>query len=695
VIGAALAGACGGSGATDGDGHSGGSGSSTNPSGTGGLDFYPDGGPADGLLVISPQNPVLDVTGSPKSLPFTVKLSDGSQVPNVVWLLDDVTVGTIDTDGTFVSQGFVAGKVKVTARVGNLTATTTVTVRVKIVENPGNVSPAARSTLDAGGKSDAGFRWLYPYDKTTFPRGIAAPSLQFGGTKADAMLLHISVGDFDYKGFFGPSTPARINLPEAVWKGLTLSAGATSSVTVQATKLSGGLASGPVSEGWRIAQGSLKGLIYYNTYKSKLANTGAVMRIRPGKDAEVLIGGCTVCHAVSAKGNVLVAGLDWSPDNPIDSGSFNLSSDGSASQRYRDSDGQKFAFAALTPDGAWALTNGVPPNVDPVRGVLGDATSKLIDTLTGKEIPAQSFTSVVKYALTPAFSPDGKRVAFSRYDTTQGRTLSVMDVDSEQSPPFFSKLLDAVSVPSGSVAGWPSFTADGAAIAFHVGDHFDTGLHGGKAAYANVRFVELVSRKMTALARLNGFDEGKFYLPYGEAEEANLNYEPNVLPVPVGGYYWVLFTSRRAYGNTIAPGGTVPKGDNKWGEFVDGKEVPSPRKKLWIAAIDVDYEGKDDPSHPAFYLPGQELEAGNMRGFAALEPCKANGSTCESAAECCEGFCRQLEGVDGGPATLQCVPPPSGGCANVDETCKTAADCCNATAGGLCINGRCTIPTPR
>ena len=40
-------------------------------------------------------------------------------------------------------------------------------------------------------------------------------------------------------------------------------------------------------------------------------------------------------------------------------------------------------------------------------------------------------------------------------------------------------------------------------------------------------------------------------------EEAHLNYEPTILPIAIGGYYWVVFTSRRCYGNTLAPGGSV------------------------------------------------------------------------------------------------------------------------------------------
>jgi hypothetical protein len=173
-----------------------------------------------------------------------------------------------------------------------------------------------------------------------------------------------------------------------------------------------------------------------------------------------------------------------------------------------------------------------------------------------------------------------------------------------------------------------------------------------------------------------------------------MNYEPTVLPVAVGGFYWVMFTSRRCYGNTIAPGGTVAAGDQAFDANPNNgnTEDPTPRKKLWIAAVDLDYTGKLDPSHPAFYLPGQELAAGNMRAFAALEPCKADGESCESGAECCNGFCRQTGADADGTPILQCVPPPENSCSNIDEVCATAGDCCNSEY--LCINGRCAIPAP-
>jgi hypothetical protein len=99
-----------------------------------------------------------------------------------------------------------------------------------------------------------------------------------------------------------------------------------------------------------------------------------------------------------------------------------------------------------------------------------------------------------------------------------------------------------------------------------------------------------------------------------------------------------------------------------------------------------------DPSHPAFYLAGQEIESANMRAFAALAPCKPQGGDCESGADCCDGFCRETGRAADGGAILQCVPPPPNECSNIDEKCNSAADCCNRA--NLCINNRCALPPP-
>jgi hypothetical protein len=124
----------------------------------------------------------------------------------------------------------------------------------------------------------------------------------------------------------------------------------------------------------------------------------------------------------------------------------------------------------------------------------------------------------------------------------------------------------------------------------------------------------------------------------------------------------VYFTSRRNYGNRFKT--------NLW---------DSAAKKIWVAAIDINAPPGTDPSHPAFYLPGQEDQSGNIRAFAALNPCKADGNSCETGVDCCDGSC----------VNNTCGKPM--GCATLDNRCNTTADCCNE--GGVmlqCVGGVCT-----
>ena len=167
---------------------------------------------------------------------------------------------------------------------------------------------------------------------------------------------------------------------------------------------------------------------------------------------------------------------------------------------------------------------------------------------------------------------------------------------------------------------------------------------------------------------------GVGYLPTAgnHPDDTIVNYMPTVNPVASGGYYWVVFTSRRLYGNLLT-------GDRDTG----------PQKKLWVAAIDINAPAGSDPSHPAFYLPGQELGAGNSRGFWVVDPCKQNGSSCETGDECCNGFCRAPG--DGGALVCQDKPPGTT-CVQEFEKCTVNADCCDANF--QCIAGKCTRPEP-
>ncbi len=199
-----------------------------------------------------------------------------------------------------------------------------------------------------------------------------------------------------------------------------------------------------------------------------------------------------------------------------------------------------------------------------------------------------------------------------------------------------------------------------------------------------------------ALHALNGIGpDGTSYLPTNTSHpnDAILNYEPTVSPIASGGYFWVVFTSRRMYGN-VAPGLEPPAGDycrgpasQPCGPFDIGDGTYPVNKKLWVAAIDLHPTPGQDPSHPAFYLPAQELNAPNMRGFWVPAPCEADGMSCETGDECCGGYCEQ--GANGGALVCGSVKPM---CAAQYDKCTSTSDCCGAGQGYTCINAICSRP---
>jgi hypothetical protein len=236
----------------------------------------------------------------------------------------------------------------------------------------------------------------------------------------------------------------------------------------------------------------------------------------------------------------------------------------------------------------------------------------------------------------------------------------------------FSGLADVVNEPARYV-GWPAFTPDSKALVYHSGTSalYETDAETSDAGVTSVTYgdlyaVDLASKTKARLDKLNGYT-GAGAATYLPAADPDLNFAPTVLPEAVGGYFWVVFTSHRSYGNTLA-----------------SKDNNDQNGKLWVAAIDINPAPGVDPSHPAFYLDGQESGADNLRGFWVLDPCKDDGNGCQSGDECCGGYCRPNAG-----GALACVTSP-GGCALEYEKCTQASDCCGGAS--QCINGKCAGP---
>lgn len=572
-----------------------------------------------------------------------------------------------------------------------------------------------------------GLTFLYPYDQTVFPRGILAPLLMWKSTLGDADAVQIELaadsGAFSWKGTFArPAILAQTGgpfirhpIPQSIWAMATNTAGGADKLTVKLTIAKDGKGYGPISETWTIAKARLSGTIYYNSYGTQLAKNyagavggdgqfgGAVLSIRVGDTAPKLTAGangnasqCRVCHSVSANGARLIAQRG---DNTSQSSLYELSPNGAVESFLTNG----AEFPGMAPDGSMAL-----------------GPSALLLPLPDSSVPLAT-TGLTSYATslgTPAFAPDGKSVVFNPMAgpglTNHKQKLVVMSFDAATNT--FSNpavVVDDTGQPAETRPGWPAFFPDGKSVVFHhqsaagvdgnnLGD-----LRTRKGAKAQIAWTTTVdAQTVTVLDRLNGKDgAGGTYLPKLDqpvnmsctgdgaqvgnidpthADDVSYNYEPTVNPIASGGYAWVVFTSRRLYGSvaTIPPYCSDPRG-------VDLFQSITP-KKLWVAAIDFSAAPGTDASHPAFYLPAQELLAGNSRGFWVLDPCKPTGETCATGDECCDGYCQPV----GENGALVCSDiPPDSMCSQPQEKCETSADCCDPT--NICVNGFCTQSEPQ
>jgi hypothetical protein len=562
------------------------------------------------------------------------------------------------------------------------------------IDECGQVDAATLQALQAGSGSGGGMRWLYPYDGTVWPRGLLAPVLQWEGGGADRVYVRMTSREFTYQGCFGPlNAPYQLPIPQQAWQGAgEWSNGYDDPLQVELTTMSGGSVSGTIRETWRFALATIKGAIYYNTYTSPLAGTGAVLKVLPDQAHPTLLltvpggnpttGPCISCHSLSANGAVMTANrhdynpLIQGPDKYL-SASYSVASSGAALTFDRLPEA---GFSGIYIDGTIAVTNGPPSDSTVysaffpageynIPALLGPEESRVLDLTTGQVVNAPGWTGVVRHAQMPMFSPDGKHIVYNDFDEGGGRSLHVADFD--RATVTFSNHRE-IFRDTTRFAGWPFFTPDGSAVVFALGSRKDFASQLpnplGIGPLQEVGFSQLhivyLSQPGVAvkLNQANGITpSGSTYLPHNDIDR---EFFPTMSPVAAGGYYWLFFTSRRQFGNTL----NLP--------------VESPEsKKIWVSAISAGSSPGQDPSQPAFILPGQELHTGNIRAFAALEPCKEDGQSCQSGTECCKGFC--INGI--------CQPPQE--CANLDDRCETSADCCNERH--RCIGGYCAEPIPR
>ncbi|MFO0614967.1 MAG: hypothetical protein U0414_20425 [Polyangiaceae bacterium] len=655
------------------------------------------GGSTTQSLTIDPPTATITITskGAPATQSFVAKSGDTVITSGVTWTLDTYAQGNIDASGAYTTLGLVGGKVKVTATLGKDTATAELTVNVKVSEDvsqsptdPG-VNPANHTALEGAPMPDPGAgtgnatKILYPYDKTVMPRGLTAPLLQFspGSLPPEDAKVTIKSTYFEWNGFIHLQNAGvpQFYMPQDVWDAALLSTGGQTLI-VDVTKAAAGVAYGPAETSIIVADGSLKGAVYYMTYETP---GNGLYVVRPGvkQPANLLIQGCVVCHSVSSGGTRLATGAD-DASFAAQAGVYTVDTTGTAkhvstSPPGLGGDSRGLSMATFTSDG-----NYVMRSQSNFWGGINQLAWK-VDATNNALVPANVVglgANVSAYL--PAISHDGKHYAFTNGAGeptafgTPSRSISLMDlmVDTATDTLTFSNrklLLD--NGAAGSVAKFVTFLPDPNFIVLQEGEGYTSSYGymlptwGPNSSYdtttGRLYMLNAATNEHIELATMNA----------GNATiDKQRNYEPFALPVTAGGYMWVVFTSIREYGNTYS-----------------GSNV---RKQLWVGAISTNPQAGQDPSHPPFYLPNQSATR-NERGFWALEPCKSDGASCDTGDECCNGFCRPSDPND--PLSPKVCEPPSGGCSQISEKCDSDADCCDVGGGAHCIGGFCTQPPPQ
>ena len=664
--------ACGSADGSIGDGSGDGPDGGTTPGGDdgGGLSFD-DGGAISNALAsieVTPGTATIEsLNGAPASQKFDIvaKRADGAKIPldgAVTWTSDSPQVGTIAGTGLYAASTTQGGVVSVKASYRGKTALAKLTVKLRVETNDAVLDTASKDALTKATKPDFAIKWAYPYDDTVFPRGLSGPTLMWmGGDASDEYRVTIDSPTFSYEAFIKVAVPAQFEIPQATWTKFVESTSGASTVRVT-RNTKAGAATEVKKLGWTIAPGSMRGTIYYWSNRE-----GRIMRIKPGaaspddfSAASLPPAACTMtCHSVSADGSTLISGgdgLGGAYDLLGNKPRFALTGDTTAVRSWN--------MAAITPNGKQLVLNG--------NGAGG-----LYSVDGGAKVAGSGLDGVPTWM--PAFSPDGKVFLYADLTGAKPNSLFARDFDISTSKFGAPRMLaDASAVAGRTFIGYPSGAPDGLWAIYARGTvGYDTRgqcVSGEPACrYDNRSDLYLANTKIPGAEIPLNKASGVGY-PFAAGDrDTSWNFEPTFAPLSAGGYYWVVFTSRRTYGNIAT-------------------STPDQTKQLWVAAIEQSPKPGTDPSHAAFRLPGQGLTyvAGgvtnaslNMRGFWALDPCKSDGGSCGSGSECCGGYCEENR--------CKSIPPP---CSAVDDKCGSDADCC-AGSGLTCIAGHCATPGPR